>query len=264
MPDASLKPPKSNPLPRDHVGALAKGLAVLEILAAHSQGQTLTDVAARAGMDRAGARRLLITLQTEGYATMADRLWREATGIEPERPIVLYQGGFSVDRGVEELVAAATQPRLMELGTAIVSMGYGRLESLIAAAVASGVKNFIFSSTAAVYGAPREMPVKETTHLKPMSPYGSSKLMTEIMLRDTSFAHDFRHVALRSCRLIQSALLFSVWRVSALTSVRKFVSRACSSAVLSGSVLERSCASERSLARSNSSSRFFAQVFTSL
>ncbi len=69
--------------------------------------------------------------------------------------------------------------------------------SLIAAAVASGVKNFIFSSTAAVYGAPREMPVQETTHLKPMSPYGSSKLMTEIMLRDTSIAHDFRHVALR-------------------------------------------------------------------
>ena len=69
--------------------------------------------------------------------------------------------------------------------------------ALIAAAVASGVKSFIFSSTAAVYGAPREMPVRETTHLEPMSPYGSSKLMTEIMLRDTSLAHDFRHVALR-------------------------------------------------------------------
>ncbi len=55
---------------------------------------------------------------------------REATGIEPERPVVLYQGGFSVDRGVEELVAAATEPRLMELGAAVVFMGYGRLESL--------------------------------------------------------------------------------------------------------------------------------------
>lgn len=60
---------------------------------------------------------------------------REATGIEAERPIVLYQGGFSVDRGVEELVAAATQPRLMELGAAVVFMGYGRLESFIAEAV---------------------------------------------------------------------------------------------------------------------------------
>ncbi len=65
----------------------------------------------------------------------SDRI-RGATGIEPERPIVIYQGGFSVDRGVEELVAAATQPRLMELGAAIVFMGYGRLETFIADAVA--------------------------------------------------------------------------------------------------------------------------------
>ncbi len=61
---------------------------------------------------------------------------RDALGIEAERPVVLYQGGFSVDRGVEELVAAATEPRLMELGAAVVFMGYGRLESFIAAAVA--------------------------------------------------------------------------------------------------------------------------------
>ncbi len=66
----------------------------------------------------------------------SDRI-REATGIESERPIVLYQGGFSVDRGVEELVAAATQPRLMELGAAVVFMGYGRLETFIAEAVAA-------------------------------------------------------------------------------------------------------------------------------
>jgi UDP-glucose 4-epimerase len=68
---------------------------------------------------------------------------------------------------------------------------------LIAAAVESGVKNFIFSSTAAVYGNPKENPVSETAELTPMSPYGSSKLMTEIMLADTARAHDFRFVALR-------------------------------------------------------------------
>jgi glycosyltransferase involved in cell wall biosynthesis len=66
----------------------------------------------------------------------SDRI-RAATGIEPERPIVLYQGGFSVDRGVEELITAATQPRLMELGAAVVFMGYGRLETHIAEAVAA-------------------------------------------------------------------------------------------------------------------------------
>jgi glycosyltransferase involved in cell wall biosynthesis len=66
----------------------------------------------------------------------SDRI-RAATGIEEGRPIVLYQGGFSVDRGVEELVAAATSPRLMELGAAIVFMGYGRLETFIAEAVSA-------------------------------------------------------------------------------------------------------------------------------
>ncbi len=76
MPEPILETEKTAALPRDHVGSLAKGLAVLEILAAHPQGQTLTDVAARAGMDRAGARRLLITLEAEGYATLGDRLWR--------------------------------------------------------------------------------------------------------------------------------------------------------------------------------------------
>ncbi len=69
--------------------------------------------------------------------------------------------------------------------------------ALMAAAVASGIKQFIFSSTAAVYGAPETVPVSETANLAPMSPYGSSKLMTEIMLRDTAIAHDFRYVALR-------------------------------------------------------------------
>ncbi|MFV0297373.1 MAG: UDP-glucose 4-epimerase GalE [Hyphomicrobiaceae bacterium] len=68
---------------------------------------------------------------------------------------------------------------------------------LIESAVSAGVKAFIFSSTAAVYGNPEENPVTETAVLNPMSPYGWSKLMTEIMLRDTAAAHDFRYVALR-------------------------------------------------------------------
>jgi glycosyltransferase involved in cell wall biosynthesis len=66
----------------------------------------------------------------------SDRI-RAATGIEPQRPIVLYQGGFSIDRGIEELIAAATAPRLKELGAAVVFMGYGRLEPLIAEAAAA-------------------------------------------------------------------------------------------------------------------------------
>jgi UDP-glucose 4-epimerase len=57
--------------------------------------------------------------------------------------------------------------------------------SLIESAVKGGVPHFIFSSTAAVYGNPKTVPVREGDDLLPISPYGTSKLMTELMLRDT-------------------------------------------------------------------------------
>ena len=69
--------------------------------------------------------------------------------------------------------------------------------ALIECAVKGGVKHFIFSSTAAVYGNPVRVPVTEDDLTAPMSPYGSSKLMTEIMLRDAGFAHGLAHVILR-------------------------------------------------------------------
>ena len=72
-----------------------------------------------------------------------------------------------------------------------------RSRTLIECAVNAGVKHFIFSSTAAVYGVPEESPVYEDAPLKPISPYGSSKMMTEIMLRDAAAAHDLHYVALR-------------------------------------------------------------------
>lgn len=69
--------------------------------------------------------------------------------------------------------------------------------ALIEAAVQGGVKHFIFSSTAAVYGNPTVLPVREDAPTRPMSPYGTSKLMSEIMLHDVAAAHDFRYVILR-------------------------------------------------------------------
>ena len=69
--------------------------------------------------------------------------------------------------------------------------------SLLNSAVKGGVKRFIFSSTAAVYGNPDQMPVPEHAATRPMSPYGSSKLMTEIMLHDVAAAHDMKYVVLR-------------------------------------------------------------------
>jgi UDP-glucose 4-epimerase len=69
--------------------------------------------------------------------------------------------------------------------------------ALIETAVQTGVRYFIFSSTAAVYGMPGSAPVKEEAPLKPLSPYGSSKLMTEMMLKDAAAAHDLKYVVLR-------------------------------------------------------------------
>ncbi|NVO12771.1 MAG: UDP-glucose 4-epimerase GalE [Rhodoplanes sp.] len=69
--------------------------------------------------------------------------------------------------------------------------------SMIECAVTGGVKHFIFSSTAAVYGNPARVPVGEDDTPAPMSPYGSSKLMTETMLRDAGVAHGLGHVILR-------------------------------------------------------------------
>ena len=68
---------------------------------------------------------------------------------------------------------------------------------LIDGCVAAGIKHFIFSSTAAVYGEPRSQPVSEDAPTVPLSPYGSSKLMTEWILRDVAAAENFDYVAMR-------------------------------------------------------------------
>lgn len=71
--------------------------------------------------------------------------------------------------------------------------------TLIETAVSGGVRHFIFSSTAAVYGEGEGAgrPVSEDTATAPINPYGRSKLMTEAMLRDVSAAHPMNHAALR-------------------------------------------------------------------
>src|SRR3984957_12394166 len=69
--------------------------------------------------------------------------------------------------------------------------------ALIEAAVEGGVKTFIFSSTAAVYGETGAGPLSEDDGAGAISPYGRSKLMVEWILEDASKAYDFRYVALR-------------------------------------------------------------------
>ena len=72
-----------------------------------------------------------------------------------------------------------------------------RSRSLIESAVKGDVRHFIFSSTAATYGIPDVVPVREDMPTVPINPYGMSKLMTEAMLRDTAAAHPINYAALR-------------------------------------------------------------------
>jgi UDP-glucose 4-epimerase len=69
--------------------------------------------------------------------------------------------------------------------------------ALIESAVQGGVRHFIFSSTAATYGIPDAVPVREDAPTQPINPYGWSKLMTERMLADAAFAHPLNYCALR-------------------------------------------------------------------
>lgn len=72
--------------------------------------------------------------------------------------------------------------------------------NLIAVCLEKAVGQFVFSSTAAVYGMPEQLPVSETAATRPINPYGKSKLVTEWMLEDVAASHGargFRHVILR-------------------------------------------------------------------
>ena len=103
-------------------------------------------------------------------------------------------------RGVESIIHFAAKIVVPE--SVADPLGYylnntASARSLLACAVAEGVKNFIFSSTAAVYGDPEKNPVSEDESVKPVSPYGRSKLMVEWMLEDVARAHGLHYVVLR-------------------------------------------------------------------
>jgi UDP-glucose 4-epimerase len=72
-----------------------------------------------------------------------------------------------------------------------------KTRSLLQACVDHGIAQFVFSSTAAVYGEPDVNPVNEAAPTRPANPYGTSKLIVEWMLRDAARAYDLRYVALR-------------------------------------------------------------------
>ncbi len=134
-----------------------------------------------------------------------------STGFRDAIPagVTLVEGDFGDEALVTRLVGEHGIDAVAHFAARIVvpesvadPLGYylnntAKARSLIAVAVATGIRHFIFSSTAAVYGNVGNEPVSEQTLLAPVSPYGRSKLMVEWMLADTAVAHDLRSVVLR-------------------------------------------------------------------
>jgi UDP-glucose 4-epimerase len=102
--------------------------------------------------------------------------------------------------GIDEIIhfaAFTSVPESLRQPLAYYRNNTANTRTLIEAAVGGGVKRFIFSSTAAVYGTPERVPVSEQDPCRPLTPYGWSKLMAETMLRDAGAAHGLQHVILR-------------------------------------------------------------------
>ena len=147
-------------------------------------------------------------LEAEEQVVVLDNLitgfdWAVPTGA------TLTVGDAGDQSRVAELIASHRIDAIIHFAASIVvpdsvrdPLGYYRnntvnSRALIEAAVKAGVRYFIFSSTAVVYGNPQRVPVREDDPTVPTSPYGSSKLMSEIMLRDAGMAHGLRYVILR-------------------------------------------------------------------
>jgi UDP-glucose 4-epimerase len=145
----------------------------------------------------AGERVVVLDNLSTGFA------WAVAEGV----PLVVGDTGdqalvsrLIAEHGVTEIIHFAAS--IVVPDSVADPLGYYRnntanSRALIECAVKGRVRRFIFSSTAAVYGNPATIPIGEDDPACPMSPYGSSKLMTEIMLRDAGAAHGLDTVILR-------------------------------------------------------------------
>src|ERR1700709_1735816 len=134
-----------------------------------------------------------------------------STGFSTSLPegVPLFIGDAADENLVEGVIAAHGVESIIHFAGSVVvpdsmrdPLAYYRnntmtTRSLLNAAGKCGPSRFIFSSTAAVYGNPDQVPVPENAPTRPLSPYGSSKLMTEIMLHDVASAHDMKYVVLR-------------------------------------------------------------------
>ena len=100
-------------------------------------------------------------------------------------------------KSVLHFAAAIVAPESVTAPLKYYGNNTGNTLNLLKACVKFGVERFIFSSTAAVYGMPEGGIAAEESSTVPINPYGTSKLMSEWMLRDTAAAHGLRYAALR-------------------------------------------------------------------
>jgi UDP-glucose 4-epimerase len=151
----------------------------------------------------------VLALRDRGWpVAVIDDLSNGTRGVVPD-DVPFYQGNIADRALVERLVAEQAIGAIMHFAGSIVVpesvekplLYYGNntvaTHALISAAVASDVTHILFSSTAAVYGAPERVPIDEEDSKVPINPYGASKLMTERMLSDSSAAHALNYGALR-------------------------------------------------------------------
>ena len=120
-----------------------------------------------------------------------------------------YEGDISDNALIQKIISDCDIDAIMHFAGSVVvpesvenplkyyNNNTAKSRSLIESAVTGGVRHMIFSSTAATYGIPESSPVREDMATVPINPYGTSKLMTEMMLRDVAAAHDFNYCALR-------------------------------------------------------------------
>ena len=155
-----------------------------------------------------GSHMALELIDAEETVVVLDNLSTGFRWAVPDRA-TLVVGDFGDEDLVTETLARHGIEEIIHFAAKIVvpesvsdPLGYylnntAKARTLLECAVDAGVKHFIFSSTAAVYGDPEQNPVMEEERLKPISPYGRSKLMVEWMLEDTAKATPLSYVALR-------------------------------------------------------------------
>lgn len=171
-------------------------------------GITKPPVLVTGGAGYIGSHAVLALTDAGWSVTVIDNL---STGFKWAVPegVAFYQGDIEDDALLATIFAEQGIRAIMHFAGSIIvpesvtdPLKYyhnntAKSRALIAAAVKAGVPHFIFSSTAATYGAPEVSPVTEDTPCVPINPYGMSKLMTEAMLADVSHAHPLNHCALR-------------------------------------------------------------------